>query len=204
MSDAEPLLEEVFSNDEQSNPDDPVPLDTTIAVSYEATFPVPVRGIMMEDHDPDFAPTLISTEARKRPWREVSPELTVHTSAGQTRELSPELEEHTVLDPAPAEEEPLSPELEEHTGLDHAAAEEEFLSPEKEKNPNTDISITPPPETPPFVYVPRPRLPDVTLTTPVTSPPRPPVKMRLRKNAVSSWSSVNVSTYISISFISKL
>ena len=197
MSDAEPLLEEVFSNDEPSNPD-PVPLDTTIAVSYEATFPVPVRGIMMEDHDPDFAPTLISTEARKRPWREVSPELTVHTSAGQTRELSPELEEHTVLDPAPAEEEPLSPELEEHTGLDHAAAEEEFLSPEKEKNPNTDISITPPPETPPFVYVPRPRLPDLI------SPPCPPVKMRLRKNAVSTWSSVNVSTYISKSFILKL
>ena len=131
---------------------------------------------MMEDHDLDFAPTLISTEARKRPWREMSPEQTVHTSAEQTRELSPELE---------------------HTGLDHAPAEEEFLSPEKEKNPHTDISITPPPKTPPFVYVPRPRLPDLTLTTPVTSPPRPPVKMRLRKNAVSTWSSVNVSTYIS-------
>ena len=111
------------------------------------------------------------------------------------REMSPELQERFLdPDPAPAEEELHNP----HANIVHdpAAPAEELLTPEKEI-PHANISITPP--LTPSPYVPRqvPRMADLTLTSP--PPPPPPVKMRFhrnRKNGVSTYSSVDVSTYI--------
>ena len=189
LLDPEPT-EEVFANEE------PVPLDTT-----------PVEDM----EDTAVTPTLCS---RKRP-REVSPEHTAsndddeedqihHPSPADDeldREMSPELEERVLPDPAPAEEEPLNPNAAPSEELlnPHAAPAEELLTTPEKENPRADISITPPPTPSPFVprQVPRMADPDLDLTSP--PPPPSPVKMRFhrsRKNGVSTYSSVDVSTYI--------
>ena len=127
-----------------------------------------------------------------------------HPSPGDDeldREMSPELEERVLPDPAPAEEEPLNPNAAPSEELlnPHAAPAEELLTTPEKENPRADISITPPPTPSPFVprQVPRMADPDLDLTSP--PPPPSPVKMRFhrsRKNGVSTYSSVDVSTYI--------
>ena len=138
-----------------------------------------------------FNPQINSTAARKRP-RSVEEEVEVLLSE-VFGEVSPPQEASTLSeDVSPPQATAVS---EVSTQVTSPQATLPLMS--AKLTTRTDVSLTPPSPYLESVFQPSARniLPDLTLTSP--PPPVPqatePVKVRLRKNATSSWSSIDVS-----------
>ena len=138
-----------------------------------------------------FNPQINSTAARKRP-RSVEEEVEVLLSE-VFGECSPPQATTLSEDGSPPQEAATLSEV--STQVTSPQATLPLMS--AKLTTRTDVSLTPQSPYPESVFQPSARniLPDLTLTSP--PPPVPqatePVKVRLRKNATSSWSSIDVS-----------